>query len=334
MNSIYCDELEMETRLFAPDLPEGHGVYPVLESALGRGGARRMRALPGARRMRALPGARRMRALPDGLPAFWSESFFGLDRVAIYRDSDEESRQQILIGCSGSILAETFYIEKCGMYFASKMCLLAESTQERMLYSLFAADEAVHFNWISGFATAESVREFENNPFIRLIDEVLEKEDRTTLSYIVQVILEGWGISHYHSLAANCLDPELAGVLENIIRDEARHHAGGLALFNDRRHGAEKLKRLADLLARLMSMVQAGPQMVVSQIERVRGHLSRAQKTRIFSELDCEAVTMSRIKTLKSLIRRAADSGGILDELERMGSFRAFTASECAAANR
>ncbi len=313
MLSISSDRLEIETRLLAPDLPEGHGLYPVLASAL-----------------RSRP------ALKPEAPAdrpFWPASYFKLDQVTIYRNSGEAERRAILLWCSRSVLAEAYYIEKCGMYFASKMCLLSESAQERMLYSLFAADEAVHFNWISGFAPAESVKEFESNPFIRLLDEVLRKEDRTTLSYIVQVILEGWGIGHYHALAKDCLDAGLAAVFENVIRDEGRHHAGGLALFNARRRGEDGLKRLTDLLAQLLLMVQAGPQMVVSQIERVKGRLSQAQKTRAFAELDCEAGALSRIETLKSLIKMTVDAGVILSELERRGSFRAYTASECAAAS-
>ncbi len=122
-------------------------------------------------------------------------------------------------------------------------------------------------------------------------------------------------------------------MFENIIRDEGRHHASGLTLFNGKQHSADMLKRLSDLLAQLLLMVQAGPQMVVSQIERVKGHLSQAQKTRTFAELDCEAGTMSKIKTLKSLIKTTAGAGVILSELERKGSFRAYTASECAAAS-
>lgn len=339
MRSISPDRLEIETRLFAPDLPEGHGLSLVLASALKSRPAPQFDARHKMPRRVSLSDAVRQdinshfgtEALADR--TFWPASYFNLDQVTVYRDSDEAEKRAILLGCSHSVLAESYYIEKCGMYFASKMCLLSESAQERMLYSLFAADEAVHFNWISGFATAESVKGFEGNPFILLLDEVLQMEDRTTLSYMVQVILEGWGISHYHALAKNCLDDGLATVFENVIRDEGRHHAGGLALFNGLRLDADRLKRLANLLAQLLSMVQAGPQMVVSQIERVKGSLSRAQKTRAFAELDCEAVTLSRIKTLKSLIKMTAGADIILSELERKGSFRPYTASECAAAS-
>src|SRR5262245_14591617 len=310
---ISSDRLEIETRLFARDLPEAHALYPVLASAL---------------KGRSAPQTE----VPADL-VFWPASYFKLDQVSVYCDSDEAEKRAILLGCSRSVLAEAYYIEKCGMYFASKMCLLSESAQERMLYSLFAADEAVHFNWISGFTPAESVKGFEGNPFILLLDEVLRKGDRTTLSYIVQVILEGWGISHYHALAKNCSDDGLATVFENVIRDEGRHHASGLALFNERPHSADSLKRLTDLLEQLLLMVQAGPQMVVSQIEKVKGRLSQTQKARAFSELDCEGATLNKIKTLMSLIKTAAGADVILSELERKGSFRPYTSSECAAAN-
>jgi hypothetical protein len=337
MLSISSDKIEVETRLFAPDLPEGHGLYSVLASSLrsrpaSQFDARRRTPRPVPSSDSATPNINEhfeTEAATDR--PFWPASYFNLDQAPIYRNSNEAERRAILLGCSHSILAEAYYIEKCGMYFASKMCLLSESAQERMLYSLFAADEAVHFNWVSGFAPAESVKEFEDNPFIRLLDEVLRKEDRATLSYIVQVTLEGWGISHYHSLARNCLDAGLATMLENVIRDEGRHHAGGLALFNDRPPGADGLKRLADLLERLLAMVQAGPQMVVAQIERVKGRMSQAQKTLAFAELDCEGATLNKIKTIKSLIKTAAGADVILSELERKGSFRPHTSSECAA---
>src|SRR6266540_1034793 len=303
MLSIASDRLYMETRLLASDLPEGHALYPVLASALKSRPAPQFDAGRRMQRLVSLSDSAHTNIkeqFETEAPAerpFWPESFFKLDQVTIHRDSGDAEKRAILLGCSRSVLAEAYYIEKCGMYFASKMCLLSESAQERMLYSLFAADEAVHFNWVSGFAPAESVKEFESNPFILLLDEVLRNGDRTTLRYIVQVILEGWGISHYHALAKSCLDDGLAAVFENVIRDEGRHHAGGLALFNERRHGADSLKRLTHPLAQLLSLAQPGPQ------------------------------------TVMSLIKTAAGADVILSELERKGSFRPYTASECAAAS-
>src|SRR5687767_7231314 len=83
--------------------------------------------------------------------AFWSAEYFHLDNVSIFRECGDSEQQAILNACGRNILAESYYIEKCGMYFSAKMSLLAKTTQGRMLYSMFASDEAVHFNWISSF---------------------------------------------------------------------------------------------------------------------------------------------------------------------------------------
>lgn len=263
--------------------------------------------------------------------AFWPAHHFGLDRVTLFRESSEEERNEILRLCGRSLMAEAYFIEKFGMYFAAKMAISSESDEERMLYSLFASDEAVHFNWISNFVSENSIADYARDPFIQFLDEALKNEDRLTLSYMVQIILEGWGISHYRALATDCNDEELTRIFESIIRDEARHHRSGVILFNEQTPSVAQIEKIVGVLARLFLMVQVGPQMVASQIVRVKGHLSTAQKIRVFEELSCERETMRKIETLKSLIRSASHSETILDELERNGSLRAFSASECAA---
>ena len=79
-------------------------------------------------------------------------------------------------------------------------------------------------------------------------------------------------------------------------------------------------------------MVKVGPQSVVSQIERVKGHLSRAQKIKVFEELLCEIETAKKLDVLKSLIRSAACAEAISEKLDRNGSFKPYSAFECAEA--
>ncbi|MEW6207378.1 MAG: ferritin-like domain-containing protein [Acidobacteriota bacterium] len=262
---------------------------------------------------------------------FWPASHFKLDGVTVFRESSAEERSEILNLCGASLMAEAYFIEKFGMYFAARMSLLAESDEERMLFSLFASDEAVHFNWISGFVSQGSIARHEHDPFILFLDEVLRREDRLTLGYIVQVILEGWGLSHYRALASDCECEELKSIFENIIRDEARHHRSGVVLFNEREVSLEEIEKIVSVLARLFMMVQVGPQMIASQIEKVKGRLSTEQKIKLFEELSCGRETTKKIETLTSLIRSASHAEIILDRLERNGSLRAFSASECAA---
>src|SRR5688572_8076972 len=123
------DSIQAAIRLDRPDLAGGHDLYAVLHSAL--------------KSRSAAPGFRESSAR-----SFWPATHFRLDRVSLFREAVDRERAAILESCSRALMAESYYIEKCGMYFASKMSLMAESTQEQMLYSIFASDEAVHFHWI------------------------------------------------------------------------------------------------------------------------------------------------------------------------------------------
>ena len=306
------DSIQAAIRLDRPDLAEGHDLYAVLRSALKS-------------RSAALDHS--------SVRSFWPATHFRLDRVSLFREASEQTCEAILESCSRALMAESYYIEKCGIYFASKMSLMAESSQEQMLYSLFASDETVHFHWISNYCEHADVEAYLHNPFIEFLADLLERESKPTLTYIVQVILEGWGINHYHALAKDCNDAGLAQVFENIIRDEARHHGSGLILFDEQKLSANQIKTITDILKQFFKMVQIGPQMVVSHIEHALGHVSRDQKARIFEELDAEADTAAKIENLKSLIGSAGQSDAILKELERSRVLRPYTAAECAAAS-
>src|SRR5262245_31812965 len=130
--SMESDNLLPATPPGLPDLEAGHALYPILASAL------HSRAMPP-------PSSAAV------LPAFWPAAHFGLDRVALYHDASAEEQAAIVQGCSQAVLAEALTIEKYGMYFAAKMNMLAATTQERMLYSMFVADEAVNFHWLCSF---------------------------------------------------------------------------------------------------------------------------------------------------------------------------------------
>ncbi|HST20756.1 MAG TPA: ferritin-like domain-containing protein [Blastocatellia bacterium] len=295
------------------NLREGHELYSVLQSAL---------------KSRAVLE----RDHKNDSQIFWPAKHFNLDRVTIFRDASEEEREQILEACCRDLLEEAYWIEKLGMYFAAKMSLMAYSTEERMLYSLFAADEAVHFSWISSYVSAEHIKDANGNHFINLLNNIVRGEDKLTLTYMVQVILEGWGLNHYHALLRDSTDAGLSKVFESIIKDEARHHASGLILFNEQKPSSSQVESLVEMMSRLLFMVQVGPQSVVSQIEQVKGHLSRAQKGKIFEELQCEIETAKKLDVLKSLIRSAVSAEAIFEKLDRNGSFRSYSAFECAEA--
>jgi len=294
-----------------PDLEAGHALYPILASAL---------------QSRAMPPP----TDATGLSAFWPAAHFGLDHVALYRDASAEEQAAIVQGCSQAVLAEALTIEKYGMYFAAKMNLLAANTQERMLYSMFAADEAVHFHWLCSYLPAALLAAEQSEPFPALLHDVLCQEGKSTLIYIVQVLLEGWGLQHYHALAHDFQEVGLTTLFKHIIRDDARHHASGLVLCRAQRLSAPQIRHMIELLQRLFFMVQAGPQTVVSIIERVKGHLSLAQKTIIFAELECESDTAKKLESLQSCLSTTPQAAPLLAALRTRDALRPYSALECA----
>ncbi len=302
------DSLVFETRLGSPDLPPDHKLFPVLASAL---------------KSRPL-------AVDASETPLWSASHFGLERLAAYRGATHDEREAILQACCRAVLEEAYYIEKCGMYYSSKMSLLAESTQERMLYSLFAADEASHFRWVAEQLPADCVDDFRQHPFIRLLNQALEDLDKVTLTYVIQIILEGWGLHHYQGLARNCQSPAFAGLLREILRDEARHHASGLILFETKELTPKHEEAITTLLARFFAMIQVGPQAIAGAVIRARGGMTLSAKVRLFEDLDTERESTKRLTLMQSLIRSAAHANKFLPRLEAAGCFIPCSAAHCA----
>jgi rubrerythrin len=256
---------------------------------------------------------------------YWNANYFNLDKVNIFEDSTPYEQTLILKLCNNKVLEEAYFIEKAGMGYMAKMILLAETTQERMLYGLFAADEVTHFSQISSFLTTPTVN---NNPFLYLLENVVESDDKTVLLFVLQVVLEGWGLTHYRNIASCCKNPQLKSVLQGFLQDESRHHATGVTLFENISLGKSS-QDIVEILAMFLQMVQAGPQSIVKAIEQVKGDLSKQDKINIFAQLDTENHSGSRLKILRNLID-ISNTQNIVETLEMKGSFQPFKPSQCA----
>ena len=300
--------MRISAGLDLPHLPGGHPLRPILGAALRRKG------LSGAR----ASGAGK---------AHWDAAHFGLDKTRAYRELSERGRRQVLEACGRSLLEEGYFIEKLGLAFTAKMTALSRTTEERQLYCLFAADEAAHLAVIGSFLPG--VPSPQGNPFLRLIARVIEEGAKPGLTYLIQVVLEGWGVSHYRDLAAGCRDPELARALAGIVRDEALHHGSGAALLEGAPVPESERAFVTEILASLISMVRAGPQEAAGHLERAAGGLTLAARARVFSELDCRGHSARRIKRLQTLMA-AAESGPILETLQSKGVLTPLDASACA----
>lgn len=258
---------------------------------------------------------------------YWSAKFFNLNQVEIFQNSIDTEQLAILKIANRSLLEEAYHIENAGVGYMAKMTLLAETAEERILYGLFASDEATHLSQISSF-----VPEIElisnKDPFLTLLAEVVEIADKTVLLFVLQIVLEGWGLSHYRRLSKECHNQLLAEVFSSFLDAEARHHATGTLLFEDISLSKASQSLIIEILAKFLMMVQVGPQNVLSAIAQVKGHLSRSQKIHILEELDTETHSGTRLQLLRSLMQgKSADA--IVQALEEQGAFLPLPAHQC-----
>ncbi|MDZ8263646.1 ferritin-like domain-containing protein [Nostoc sp. ChiQUE01b] len=258
---------------------------------------------------------------------YWDAEFFNLHQVKIFQESNINEQSAILELANRSLLEESYFIEKAGVGYMAKMVLLAETVEERMLYGLFTADEATHVHQISHFLPETEVTSTDD-PFLRLLSEVVESADKTVLLFVLQVILEGWGLSHYRRLAKECRYPVLAELFSSFLQSESRHHATGTTLFNQITVSALSQTTILDVLAQFLFMVQVGPQSILTAVEQVKGYLTRSQKIQVLQELDTETHSGTRLQILRSLMGiKSAQS--ILQNLEERGAFEPLPAHQC-----
>ena len=256
----------------------------------------------------------------------WDAAFFKLESASIFQLATDEEKARILQMAGQALLAESYFIEKAGVGYMAKMTLMAETTEERMLYALFGADEAMHLSALKPLVP-EADRLGTTDPFLRLLETVLESGDRAVLLFVIQVVLEGWGLSHYRSLSRGCCNPILAELFYSFLQAEAKHHSTGVTLFDSQRVSAASRQAIIDVLAAFLQMVQMGPQRVVGAIASVKGGLSRAQSIAVLEDLKTERHSGRRLKLLRSLM--APVDSAITEALERKNLFSPLPAARC-----
>jgi len=265
----------------------------------------------------------------------WDQEFFGLQNSLIFQGTSQETRLQILRQCAQDVLEEALWIEDSGMSYTARMVRLARTEQEKVLYSLFSADEASHYIWMKEALNRLGVspkNEVKGNPFTTFLAQTIESHPPEALVFLIQVFLEGWGIHRYSDMMHATQDPALRETLSAILQDEARHHGSGL-VFN---RESQLLKQLsvpqkAALVATLrtfLQMVRVGPQSTLKAIDEITGGLTRSQKIQTLRELNGVQHSMSRLTLLRDLLLQEK-ANDLVEELERTNSFTPLPLEEC-----
>jgi hypothetical protein len=255
----------------------------------------------------------------------WDADFFGLAHVAEFRRAAPSLQRATVADCATALLSEAWFIEKCGVAFCARMTLLSETDDERRVFALIGAEEAKHSAWLEPWIADGGA---EADAFSAFIGGVAETGGAQALAYLLQVVLEGFGIVHYASLADGCRDDALGALLRRMAQDEALHHAAGLAAFRPSRLSVPERRFLSESAYSFLHMMRSGPQAVVAALERRLG-IGTGRIAAVFSELDAQAVAASKLRHLLRLMKQPGMEW-LVRELHDKGAFTPCTAAQCA----
>ncbi|MBF2064939.1 MAG: ferritin-like domain-containing protein [Calothrix sp. C42_A2020_038] len=269
-------------------------------------------------------GQPRKPCITSNLSIYWGASYFGLDKVKTFQLSNQNQQYEILRLCCSAVIEHVYSIEKACVSYMSKMVLMHETTEEQMLYALFSADEVKHIAQIRNFLP--TVQRIEENRLLRFLNSLIDTQNKAVILFIL-LLLDGWSLSYYRSLAIECREPDLSFILQSFLPDKSRHHATEVMLCHNLPLTLESQSAIVETLSKFLQIMRVEPQYtIVWAIEQIKGDLSPHQKIRIFEELDTETQSATRLKFLRSLMRNP-NSGNIVQMLEARGVFQPFSSA-------
>jgi hypothetical protein len=258
---------------------------------------------------------------------FWEANSLGLDQCVLFRRLHEADQDAILFDLSQNLLNESFFIESAAITTATKLSLTASSLQERMFFSLMAGEEALHLRALLPFMARPA--RIDESPLGKLFSRVSEQGSREVLLLLVQVVLEGWALSHYSKIAKGCQNDLLAQALRQIVQDESRHHGMGLVLSSPDNLNTEDLQFVSDAIYELLSFARTGPAPLLSVLVRRLGQLSVEEKRMFLEQSRAQLETQMRLELMKSLLKGVLPMK-MLANFEESGLFRAISNAEAA----
>jgi hypothetical protein len=261
-------------------------------------------------------------------PPLWPAQWWGLDTSAFYKKLSSAQQELILYELDRMLLNESYFIEKSGIAYTAKMMLLAESTDVAQLYAFIAADEARHLAWLEPYVRAED----KTNPtgsFLRFLSELVESASPHLLVFLVQIILEGWGLDHYRRMSLACSAPALQVVFANILKDEALHHRSGEILFDATKWSSSDFAFVREALQVYAEMVRVGPLAAIATCDQVVGGLSFNEVEDLLIALRHAEESNRKLSLLKHLMQQPELEHQV-EEMEDRGYFFALDAVSAA----
>ncbi|MBC7539135.1 MAG: ferritin-like domain-containing protein [Bacteriovorax sp.] len=246
---------------------------------------------------------------------FWSEKRYGFERSSKYMKLNPEEKNKALRYLTEQNLALSYFIEKSGHNYGAKMILLAKNQDEKFLYSLFAAEEAVHQREFMNHMWFTPNANDHWHPMLNVLGEVMREGERNTLIYVVQVLLEGFGMSFYSGLGDTCDYAPMKNVYARILQDEARHHGSGVILANFYDVNKYEKEQIFEFTKKFITALQSAS-WFIKALENSNGPMSEQEKKIFLSDINYEETLSNRRKRLKDMLTKV-DSWGLIGMLEK-----------------
>jgi rubrerythrin len=233
---------------------------------------------------------------------YWNEQFFNLTTSPLWKNLNQTQKTNILKRMSDHLLREAYYIENAGMLYAAKMNVMAESQEERAFFSIMGFEEAKHLQSLNEYFTAD-IKGGCVPSFSQHIGKIITEGDKTSNLFLIQILLEGWGLTYYQSLADQTVDSGMKEVFGRILKDETRHHSAGVILLEQKQTGQNSF--LIDAFYELIEMVRIGPWTLVQEIKNELGDLASNNIRSLLVDLNAVEDTNKKLARLRDLTEKS-----------------------------
>ncbi len=274
--------------------------------------------------------SKRFQTPVNELNIHWGAESFGITNVDLFQELSNAAQNELLADLSQDRIREAYHIEKSGIAYGSKMTVLSETMDERVLYGSFTGDEARHFKLVEKYYNHNLSDDIRDNSFLSFLGNMIEKAPKKSLVFMIQILLEGWGLDHYSSMANLCTTDTLKSDLKSILDDEVVHHGSGVILFEE--EGLNKIERevIMNSLVSFFQMVQVGPVGIMTRLESMTGGLNQRNRINALEQMNAHEETMHKLQILKRLMKKSG-AHSIIEELEAAGYLQAFSTEQMAA---
>jgi hypothetical protein len=166
------------------------------------------------------------------------------------------------------------------------------------------------------------------NPFLQVIANIVKEGDQRTLVFLIQILLEGFGIIHYSSLAQNSNDENLKNAFNKILADEANHHGSGQIIFKNILLEEKSKIDIMNFSQQMLGLFKFWAHPILGAFHQSLGDLSRDEATKILEDIKFTEQSLHKMNFFKTEFKHQS-LDDILFSLEEKKLFSPVSIKEC-----